>query len=310
MTRKHSRSPDPIKTAIRTEKEILEDVRRRTGIAVSGLPWFDTKKDERVAKAVLPILAEWLEKPIEGIRGTIYSLFASPYAKDWIDLIVANWLTCEDELSRSALVSALCIITQDRDAPRIFELMQRDVAKLEDFRLLAKLAEFPSVERQVRDYMVKVLEEREVGASDLEDASKVRDPRIAEQVRRREHSKVSTVRLVARRFAARSNRLPLGLYRVAEPPSRDYELFSTEVDYEDLKRLLRDLASRFDLRLSSSSIKKVCDVLLGAPLDTWLATEVKDKNGRPGGIWLRLEDIDTVEVIVASVSPSAGETVN
>jgi hypothetical protein len=107
---------------------------------------------------------------------------------------------CEDPLDCSALVSALCLTVPNSDGPRIFDLMLHNRPRLEDFRLLAKLSEFPSIERSVRDYLVKALEERDLRAGDLEYISKVRDPRITEQLKRREHSEDGAVRLIAQVF--------------------------------------------------------------------------------------------------------------
>jgi hypothetical protein len=301
MARLHSFSPGPT----RAERAVLEEVRRRTGIDAPKLGWFATT-DEGVAKAILPVLAEWLERSSPSIRGAIYSLFAIPYARDWIDLLISYWPKSVEPVELSILVSALCATVQDAEARRILDLMLHNREKLEDFRLLAKLSEFPSTARSVRDYVVKALEEREFRAGDLLDISKVRDPRIAEQMGRREHSEDPAVRRVARRFAARSDRLPSGVRRMTSTPDRGSELFSTEVDMDDLGRLVQDLARKFGLRLSSSPLKNATDIILGAPLDTWLAVSLKGQSGQMVTIWLRLEDVDTVEVVATAELPTPG----
>jgi hypothetical protein len=278
------------------EQLILDDITRQTGLVFARIGGIDTR-DASIAMAVLPVLAEWIDHPLTNYRHGISSRFHTPHAKQWADLLVKAWLREEDRLVVFCLAQCLCLTIQQVQAERVFEAIVREPERLEYFGLLAKLALFPTVEQRVKDYVARALEERVLGASDVDDASRVKDPRIAALVAKLVDSPDKYVRQVAKRFVARGKKLPEWIQYTTSQPPRQAELFSTEVDVDKLTTLVRELERRFHLKLLAAA-KQLRPVMARAEIDRWMVVSTTDRDEARLQLWIRLEDIDTVEVVL------------
>lgn len=278
------------------EQLILDDITRQTGLVFARIGGIDTR-DASIAKAVLPVLAGWIDHPLPNFRAGIAHRFHTPHAKEWADILAEAWIREQDRLVVSCLAQSLCLTIQKTQAERVLEAILREPGRLEYFGLLAKLALFPAVEQRVKDYVVKALEERDLGASDVEDASRVKDSRIAVIVAKLVDSPDKYVRLVAKRFVARGKKLPEWIQYAPSQPPRHTEFFSTEVDLETLPNLVRELERRFHLKLPPAA-KQLRPVMARAEIDRWLVVNTTDRDESPMQLWIRLEDIDTVEVVL------------
>jgi hypothetical protein len=125
----------------------------------------------------------------------------------------------------------------------------------------------------------------------------VKDPRIAALVTKLVDSPDKYVRQVAKRFVARGKKLPEWIQYTTSQPARQAELFSTEVDLDDLPNLVRELDRRFLLKLPPA-VKQLRSVLARAQTDRWLVVNTTDRDESPVQLWIRLEDIDTIEVVL------------
>lgn len=283
------------------EKLVLADVQQKTGLAFRRLGCID-KNNPAVANAVLPVLELWIERVPE-LRGTIFLLFATPHAAKWANLLIRYWETERDPINSMILTSCLCETLQPTQAARVFDLVSQRPPDSNSFRLLAKLAEFASVERQVKDHLVKVLDDPNLRAAELTYISKVRDPRMTEHFKKRLNSSDKNVRLLARRVLARAQKRLRGVPYATGQPNRLHELFSTEIDIDELDSAVHDLAKRLGI-LPTGPLKNPTRLIEGAELDRWVVVELKGDNGMDASVWLRLEDIDTVELVATRTTES------
>jgi hypothetical protein len=280
------------------EKEILDDVKAKTGLSFRLLGGIDTR-DRRIAEAVLPVLANWVPKVRDNNhRHALYACFHSPHAYAHMDQLIDWWQNERFSLALSSLTQTLTDLAKPQDAERLWRLCQQFPSRPFRFHLLAKLATLPSRTRaEVRDSLVMVLQDgASLTLSDLSDISKVDDPRIRSWFQGQLNSANKHLRQLAKRVVDRRKRLPKGLAHSAVPPDKSIELFSTEVDLEASSSLLRQIGS--DLGLKMPPWIQDLGFLSAATIDHWLTTSIPTKQGTIASLWFRLEDTDTVEIVV------------
>jgi hypothetical protein len=278
------------------ERLILDDIRARTGLSFVILEGIDTRQ-EAIATAVLPILVEWFPKlPARNYRHAIYHRMITPYAYPYLDKLISWWETEQYDEARACLTQALAELARPADAERLWKLCQTHAPFPFQYMLMAKLARFPSTEREVKAALVAALENASLRPGDLQFISQVSDPRIRQWFQGQVDSPNRYVRIIAKRAVKRGRRLPSGVELAGGPPDRRLEIFSTEVDLHDVAPLLRQIAEEFDLKMPGTVRKPA--FLSSVDIDQWLVAHVATRQGQPASIWLRLEDIDTVEVVV------------
>jgi hypothetical protein len=283
------------------EKAILADIETKTGLSfvkVGGIP----TRDKAVADAVLPVLVKWAESvDIPNGRLGIYHRFGTPHAYPFIDKLIRWWEEETDPLCINMLGVILSRILKQREAERVWAFCRRNAGRRRDFMLLTKLATFPTVAAEVKEELVRALDESQP-IGDLEIISKVDDPHIREWFIARVHSTNTDLRNVARRVVARGKKVPREVQLPAAPPDRSTEIYSTEIDLEELgpilKQFERELGVKIPRALQSVGFLASLDV------DRWIMVPTRSKAEEPLEIWLRLEDIDTVEVAVTRASVS------
>lgn len=280
------------------EAIILEDVKQRTGLEFRLLAGIPTRGNKAVADMVLPILAEWPGKLTnhETDRADVYRCFHTPHAYPFLDHIVSWWTTEQHKLNLAWLTQTLALLVRRSDAERIWKLCGELPRRPFHYMLLSKLATCPEVEHQVKDVLVQGLETEKLEAGNLSYIGQVNDPRIRRWFEGQVGSPDANIRLVAKRVVAKSKKWPKGAEYSGQPPDRSEELFSTEVGLEDLRQLLAQLAKRFGFIVPAAI--KTGVFLASAELNRWMIVHASNAAGFSPDLWFRLEDMDTVEVVL------------
>jgi hypothetical protein len=277
------------------EREILDDVREKTGLSFKRLGGINTQ-EKKVASAVLPILADWIPKltDLRYLRAC-YLCFITPYAHPFLDLIIDRWQSEEDGLTSSILGQALAAALDCNDAVRIWELFRQHKSSQCYYQILSKLAACPAVQDSVRNELVGALGSKELRASDLAEIAKVPDPRIRRWFANNTSNSDPAIRGLARRIVAVRS-LPPGVEYSTNAPGDAIELFSTECDIANFQASIATVAERFHLKIPRPI--RSGSFLAGIELKRWLASDFQDENGYRLSLWFRLEDVDTVTVVL------------
>ncbi|RPH76770.1 MAG: hypothetical protein EHM80_13935 [Nitrospiraceae bacterium] len=96
------------------------------------------------------------------------------------------------------------------------------------FMLLSKLAQFPSVAKDVKEIVAKLLYQENRPEMDLLEVSRIEDPRIRKWFENNVDSSDPVVRRIAKRVVERGKRLAQEVVYSVNPPDRRREVFSTE----------------------------------------------------------------------------------
>ena len=286
------------------EATILEDVKLRSGLEFKLLAGIPTRGNMAVANVVLPILADWPAKLTDhdNYRGAIYHLFLTPHAYPFLDHLLSWWTSEPHHLNLGLLTQTLVLIMRCSDSERIWKLCKELPRRQFHYMLLSKLATCAEVERDVKDALIQGLQTEKLEAGNLSYIAQVNDPRIRRWFEGQLDSPDPNIRLVAKRVVAKSKKWPKGVEYAGHPPDRSEEMFSTEVGLEDLRQLFAQLAKGFGLKVPVAI--KTGMFLASAELNRWIIVHASNAAGHPADLWFRLEDIDTVEVVL---SPQAGE---
>ncbi|MFN7172997.1 MAG: hypothetical protein ACK4P3_09480 [Fimbriimonadaceae bacterium] len=296
------RKPEPL---LPGEAEILEDIKNRTGVNVPSISFLN-RLDKVRAAVLLPIIKEWIARCEHfPLRTFLYRCFGTPHAREYLDDLLA-WHEIEPlGRSLSEINQALALIVTDENAKKVWEAMKRRPPTPEHYVLLAKLAKLPSTEVEVREHLVKSLYENpRLETHDLRYLSSVDDRRITDWFETKIDSPNAELRILAKRIVARRKKQPPDLRESLSAPNRSKELFSTEVDIDDLKGLLPRLSMQFGLRLNSSITSG--NFAYGASLDTWLVTVTLSERGEALALWFRLEDEQTIEIVLTESPEGTG----
>lgn len=315
------------------EAAILRDIEARTGLSFMHLDGIDTC-DRSIAEAVLPVLKEWVPLVREdNIRGGLYHRFGTANAHPHLDSLIEWWKHESEKINAGTLTWAIVQAAKPADGERLWKLCQELPPKPGHYALLAKLATFPAVEREVKDRLVEALEHLKVQmprrfddkliaelgpltpeerkaklqllfheaeedesltVGDVQHISQVNDPRIRKWFEGQVNSPNPGLRLVARRAVKRGKRLPRGVWYADHLPDRRAEIFSTEVDLEELRPFLAQLAKEIGLEIPAPV--RTGRFLDRIDVDRWVVAPTQTTQGEPAELWFRLEDVDVVEI--------------
>lgn len=280
------------------EGKILNEVEHETGHRFPFLDAIDSR-DPRIASAVLPVLRNWvwlLDQP--NLRNAIYARFHTPFASPYLSDLIEWWQKETDDLGLSLVTQCIVLVAKPADAARLWKLCQELPRRPLHYMLLAKLATFPATECEVKEALVKALQEdSSLTVADLEFISKVNDPRIRQWFEGQVDSVNRHIRVIAQRVVARGKKLPKEVEAVvAAEPDRRQELFSTEVDVEEAGALLRNLAKEFGLKVPAA-VRRL-SFLASLNVDQWVRARVTSSSQDVLSLWFRLEDSDVVEVVL------------
>ncbi len=139
------------------------------------------------------------------------------------------------------------------------------------------------------------------GYGPLEVISRINDPRIRRWFRDRIDDPDPEIRKLARRLMKRGKPLPLQVRRSGEGPDRFSELFSAEDNLRDLEVYFREVERRLSLKIPPWLRK--AEFLDQVERDEWVWTEIRSKTGDAVIVWLRLEDLDVIEIVVTPAGP-------
>jgi hypothetical protein len=286
-----------------TEREILHDIETKSGLNFDLIDSVPTR-DPAVANAALPVLAAWVSRvPDSTHRHMIYRRFYTPYAHPYLEDILSWFSSEQDEELRGTLGQVLAQLATESNAKRLWQMLRCDATRLPDYLLLAKLATVPSsIQGEARNCLIEDLRSNRLRTGDLKYAAQVDAPQIREWSALQANSPDRTIRALAKRVAQRRRKLPKGLVSAHTPPDRRRECFSAELDSTQLRGLLRQLSREIGLKIPRGISN--ADFLSALPVDQWAIVSEAKVNGRPANLWLRMEDVDTVEIVVTTDSPS------
>lgn len=285
-------------------QQIIADIRNKTGLSFLKIDGIDTSRSE-VAAAVLPVLKEWVPfiEPVN-IRHAVYGRFATRHAQPFMGSLL-EWVKTEsDRLALNDLVQAIALCAKPSDAERVWDVFHEIPRPDFYYAVMARLATFPSTAAAAKDEVVKALERSEPSVSDLQQIVGIDDPRIRRWFEAQTNATHPVIRTLARRVANRGRRLPPGVEMVTTPPDHGRELFSTEADLESVPALLRELSERYGLRIPAGIRSR--GFFSRLEVDQWVRVGIRTKATDTVLLWFRLEDIDTVEILVSPSQPQAG----
>jgi len=280
------------------EQQILADIQLRSGLSYRRIGGIDTR-DKATAETVLPILAEWVPMmPPRGLRHEIYNRFITVHANRYMRSLV-EWAKHEPySLAVDSLIQAVACAAKPADAEWVWKATHELPKSPFHYFLLAKLARFPAVASEVKDELVEALGSPGLHLYEIQSIGEVDDPRIWKWFESRVDTPDRRVRALARKVVEKGRQLPRGIVYAPAPPDRRGELFSTEVDIHQTTGVLKTLAK--DLRLKIPAPVRSADFLSRLEPDHWAVARVQTEQGEPASVWFRLEDFDTVEIVVAS----------
>jgi hypothetical protein len=265
--------------------------------AETGLPvmqQYETR-DKAVAELVLPRMVEILPAlKDENLRSAVYHHFLTPHAYRYIEQVIQWWSIETDYLGVDCLSQALRVLTKGRDANQVWALCRN--REPFPYALAARLASFPEVGQEIKDFIVQKLCAGNIRVTELPFVCDIDDPRVVEWFRGQLNSPIRDVRETAKRAVRRGERLPSGVQ--FEEPDRSKAIFSAEVDLEELAFTLKEVGKTFEFDLPKA-LKRPA-FLSGVVVDRWLSTAAKTNDDRSIRIFLRLEDVDAVEIVVTA----------
>lgn len=276
------------------EARIVEDIYRRTGVRyqrVQGIP----TDDEGVSRAVLPILAEWLEAGCrEDVRAGIYVCFANGHAKPFFDFFL-EMLSREEAAGHGvdALMGLLAHIAKDSDVPEVWQAIRPKKPSGAWYEVAAVLSNRKTAPAEIATELRRQLDEGlPVGVVQLIAGS--RSPRIRDWFKGQLDSKNADLARVANRVAGRKPSPPPDVVYPASAPPRSAELESCEIGIDDMRAMLSEYKKRWGLKLPPwVQNKRKLEFL---DVEETVSIRVLSKSGTAYQLWLRLEDYDTIEL--------------
>ena len=278
-----------------SQQHVINDIRNRTGQSFLHIDGIDTSR-RAIADAVLPILAEWVSLiPEQNIRHAIYGCFVTPHANAYIGQML-EWAKHEQyDLARSTLIEGVATAIRPKDATHVWSMLRTEPVSAADSMLMAKLSTFPSVAKEVKDYLFTALVSKSLHTGDLQYIAKVEDARIRAWFEEQINSPEPVIRKLAQRVAKKGKALPRGFSYMEDGPDRHRELFSVEVDIAEVDQALAEFASKFGVKVPSS-LSADSDIWDRAQVGRWMKIAVNLERNESAELWLRLEDVDVVEI--------------
>jgi len=283
---------------IAIEYEILADVERVTGLRFQFVDSIPTR-NRTVADSVLPILVSWVPKVEDRVqRHTLYRRFHTPHAYRYFDELLSWFRSERDDELRGTVASVLALVVKSRDVERLWTMLRSQTQT--DYLLLSKMANLRSpVQNAIRERVVADLFAARLRRGDLQYVAKIDDPQIAAWFVDQANSPDQLTRNLAKRLAQRAIKPPAGLLSLAGSPARKMELRSAEVELDAVPTVLRQWTEEIGLELSAPFETQYLSAL---EPDLWAVVSGVTVNGSPANLWFRMEDVDTVEVVLTSDS--------
>ena len=273
----------------------LREIFEVTGKRYVSVGHIDTQI-ESIAAATLPILAKWASLcQREDVRADIYSRFCGVPALPYLDQMLF-WLRKETgAIPRERLKPAIAATMKPAHDAAVWEALQQVPRCTMDYLILAKLSKSPEVGAAVKERIVADALTGTLTPFELQCVASVDDPRLRNYILSLQQHPNPDFRRVARRLAAKAQRLPKGMVLAPAGPARLSELYSTEVGAEELPALLKDFIGKYGLSLPAAIRNgRFTDTL---ERDRWAVFEAASEAG-PHLVWFRLEELDTVEVVL------------
>jgi hypothetical protein len=272
------------------EQKLLDQIKNTTGLTFKRLGGIDTQQGA-VASTVLPILAGLVNETKDlRLRTTIYMLFTTKHSGPSVRDIITWWRTEQDAIALSVLTMALAKAIDRQHAHEVWETAKGLPWRPNLYLLLASLTRFNGIADEVKELIW--VNRRNLGPGDIVDVSRVKDERIRAWCREQKF-----LRFGVSCPAGEAQALGFDIEHSPRLPDRSSEWHSTEIDLRDLERTTVDFFANANLDLPNVTglIVKMIDL----PTDRWF--KVRFTDARPGWptVWLRLEDVDTVEIVFA-----------
>lgn len=287
--------------AIRREHEILKAVQSVTGeryVHLEGIP----TRDARVATQVLPLLADFYEQESSPIvRGAIVHCFNCPHMRPYFERVVQWWKSESDRFASSLLTQILMELAERSNAGFLWKSWKDLERKPADsYGLVAKLVRLDPGNTEARGALVKALWDGVLSEMEIAQAAKVRDPRVVAWFGQHLNAERVWLRALSRRVVRTSKRLPTGVRLSLQGPESRPVLTSFEVGIEELSGVLGQIRERFGVTVPTSV--KNGEFLAAVDENSWVQVDVKQRRNAYGReLWMRLEDIDTVEVVLTGL---------
>jgi len=285
---------------------IAQNLQSQLGIPVQNLLQFDTGNNPEIAARVLPLIEQWVTKVSRGdIRATLYTLFQTRHARKYLPCMLA-WLQTEAHPpALRALKFAISIAMRASDAELVWEVLKSKDLGAADIPLLLKLAKSKTVGAEVNSLIWAGLGSGTFSVFSFDRISNVHDDRILKELLSRAKDPDPEVRKQVRRLFERGRPLPAPLERARLGPNRRLDLFSTEVDTDQLFTVLTLMETKFGVHLP----KQLSDLAFveALPVNKWVNTPAIGNPDVAYTYWFRLETDEVMEVVLQQdKDPSAG----
>jgi hypothetical protein len=286
------------------EVPILRDIEKRTGLVFNHVQNIAAADDEALS-LILPIASEWIPLTAQPMRFVLYFLFKSKCAVPYLEQIL-QWRESEtDELSIQGLTQALSILVTPSTARQIWDRFRVLTPDGLEVMLIVKLLD-TNIGDEVFDDRISIFLNQTAARIErgdpvktfaygyLEFYAKVRHRKVREWFSHYVESTDKDLRRLALKSSGRTSPLPKGCWATHELPDLRRELFSTEVDGDDLPSLVIKLAKDYTAKFPPSVRSgQIVDAL---PDIGYVVCLAESKKSGPMELWLRIESSDSVEV--------------
>ena len=279
--------------------QLLSELQSSTGLSYERIGGIATA-EESVAKKALPFLRAYFPRVArsERIRAAIFHRFGTPHAVEHLDFLLECFQNEDDALARHLVAQAIALSVDTTHASSVWSWISADERML-DLYILRSLARYDSVRQKVIPVLLQKMDDPACTVGEFRMLAKLEDASIKSWFRGKLESPDKQLRLIAQGALARPRRLPKYIQCAGAGPDLRQELFSTEVDLENLPMLLKELSRNFFCRPALNP--KRFAFLNRIAIDTWFTVEPPKKSVPDIRIWLRMEDFDTVHVVITGV---------
>ena len=284
------------------EAQILNSIREETGYSFANLNHVDVREAE-VSKKVLPVLVSWIERGGDsGCRSALYRAVGTAPADirhTLLDSMIQWWQTETDVIARSILSELIQLTMRAKDGRKVWEMCRSSYGPGISF-LLRRLANIPATREETLARISNDIRSGEFDPSDLDVYGEIHDSRLQMAIFAQISHPDQRIRAAAHRVRAKAHAIPPWIRPSPGQPDRNSEIYSSEVDLRKLDRELDCLSKRFSFPRRTFGMKK--KFLSAASPEQWFVGEVGHSATVPLQLWLRAEDFDTVELVLAKKS--------
>ena len=286
-----------MRTTPELENQNLQDIQEKTGYSFSALQRIDLN-DERIAVPVLSVLATWVSRVPSHYRSEIYFMLGfTEFGRPWFEDMLRWWQAESWPEGKSQLTRLIIHYMRDEDGVRVLE-MCRDESFPDRGRLLTRLAKIPELRETAIDLILKDLSSGRYDLEDFKVYAQLDDARVRQYLVSQTASTDPRIRALADRLFVKDRTPPSWITEAAEQPDRTCEIYSSEVDLDDVDRELSKIATSFGLPKRRLGSRRY--FLASADRDQWFFGCMGERDGTLAFLWLRAEDEDVVEIIVTT----------